>query len=98
MKTQRKKPKLVSVVVPSFNEEGNIRNLFNRIMKNFKSNEYLVEVIFVNDGSTDGTLDQIKVLSKEFKSVKYISFSRNFGHQKALKAGLDYSNGDAVIS
>ncbi len=61
-----------------------------------KSGPY--EIIFIDDGSTDSTLEEIKKAAKEDPSVKYISFSRNFGHQNALKAGLDHAKGDCVIS
>ncbi|MGE8720183.1 glycosyltransferase family 2 protein [Leptospira terpstrae] len=98
MKNQKNRRKQISIVIPSFNEEGNIRKLFNRLMLNLDKNKYSIEIIFVDDGSTDGTLNQIRSLAKESKSVKYLAFSKNFGHQKALKAGLDFSNGDAVIS
>lgn len=94
----KKKQKLISVVIPSFNEEGNIQKLFHRIKVNLEKVNYHFEIIFVDDGSTDGTLNQIKSLAKETKVVKFISFSKNFGHQKALKAGLDFSKGDAIIS
>jgi dolichol-phosphate mannosyltransferase len=86
---------MISVVVPTFNESGNIRKLAEEIEKSL---EYPYEIIFVDDGSTDDSLKEIMRLAKRNKSIKYVSFSRNFGHQAALRAGLVYSNGDAVIS
>ncbi|WP_419168976.1 glycosyltransferase family 2 protein [Halobacteriovorax sp.] len=89
--------KLISIVVPVFNEEGNIDKIFKEISKHIP-NKYNYEIIFVNDGSSDKTLDIVKELSHNNSKAKYISLSRNFGHQYALKAGLDNSYGDAVIS
>ena len=91
------KTKLISIVVPVFNEEGNIFPFFAELRKSIPS-KYEVEYIFVDDGSTDSTLAQIKKLKLKDKAVKYLSFTRNFGHQYALKAGLDHAKGDAVIS
>ena len=87
----------VSVVVPAFNEEGNIPRLANElvnVLKQYKS----YEIIFINDGSVDNTLDTIKKLRLYNKNIHYISLSRNFGHQFALKAGLDGATGNFVIS
>lgn len=87
----------VSVVVPAFNEEGNIPRLANElvnVLEQYKS----YEIIFINDGSADNTLDTIKKLRLHNKNIHYISLSRNFGHQYALKAGLDSATGDFVIS
>ncbi|MCW7493187.1 glycosyltransferase family 2 protein [Leptospira sp. 2 VSF19] len=91
--------KSIDIVIPSFNEEGNIKSLYDRVLKlNLK--KYKLRLLYVDDGSRDNTLFEIKKLSKNKKGIKvsYISFSRNFGHQVALKAGLDHSNADAVIS
>ncbi|TGM62116.1 glycosyltransferase family 2 protein [Leptospira meyeri] len=98
MKQQKNQKKQISIVIPSFNEEGNIQKIYNRLLYNLKDLKYSLEIIFVDDGSSDGTLAKIKELSLKSKYVKYISFSKNFGHQKALKAGLDFSSGDGVIS
>lgn len=91
--------KLIEIIIPSFNEEGNINNLFRRIV-NLKIRKYKVKLLFVDDGSKDNTLAEIKKLmkNKDRISVSYISFSRNFGHQVALKAGIDHSSADAIIS
>lgn len=89
----------ISIVVPTFNEEGNIEVLYQEIRKVFSAEEsFDFELIYVNDGSTDDSLEYIKRLSKEDQRVRFLSFSRNFGHQNALKAGLDHADGDAVIS
>jgi dolichol-phosphate mannosyltransferase len=89
----------ISIVIPTFNEEGNIEILYQKIAEVFKQITHAnFEVIYVNDGSSDGSLEKVKHLSQIDSRVKFISFSRNFGHQNALKAGLDYAQGDAVIS
>lgn len=86
---------MISVIVPTFNESGNIDQLTREVAAILKTN---YEIIFVDDGSSDDSLTRIKNLSKDNGSVKYVSFSRNFGHQAALRAGLAYAKGDAVIS
>jgi len=90
------KSNFISIVVPSHNEEGNVEALYVEIKKVLE--DYKFEIIFVDDGSTDDTLTVLKKLSKTFKEIKYLSFSRNFGHQAALRAGLKAAKGDAVIS
>lgn len=86
----------ISVVVPIYNEEGNIPQMYERLTKVLSEICSLYEIIFVNDFSKDNSLQLIKELSSKDKSIKYISFSRNFGHQVAVSAGLDYSKGQAV--
>ena len=88
---------LVSVVVPSFNEEGNIQTLADRLSAVFATLPYRFEVIFVDDGSSDYTLERLKALALEGNYFFYLELSRNFGHQNALKAGYDYASGDCVI-
>ncbi len=90
--------KKLSVVIPSFNEEGNIEELANRLLVILKAQPYSYEVIFVDDGSSDGTLDKLKGLGQLDNNLYYLELSRNFGHQNALKAGYDFATGDAVIS
>ena len=87
----------LSVVVPCYYEEKNI-NVFYYSLTTVLSQEGLAyELIFVNDGSTDHTLEMIKDLAKKDPCVLYISFSRNFGKESAMLAGLTYSSGDAVV-
>jgi len=88
----------ISVVVPSYNEEGNIELLATRLVQVLKTVPYEYEVIFVDDGSSDGTLNQLKSLGNIDSNLYYMELSRNFGHQNALKAGYDCANGDAIIS
>ncbi len=87
----------LSVVLPCYNEEGNIISIHSELSKTLH-NIPTYEIIFVNDGSSDNTLKNIKSLSEKDQRIKYISFSRNFGHQNALKAGMDKATGDCVIS
>jgi glycosyltransferase involved in cell wall biosynthesis len=90
--------KLVSIVIPAHNEEENIIVVVDRIEKVFETLNYNFEIVVVDDGGTDKTLEVIEQLSKLKSNFFYIEFSRNFGHQPALKAGLDYAKGDCVIS
>lgn len=91
--------KKISIVIPVHNEEGNLLVIQERIKNVFQSlPQYNYEIIFVNDGSTDNTQGVIEELSSQNQEVRYIEFSRNFGHQPAVKAGLDNAFGDAIIS
>lgn len=91
--------KTISVVIPAYNEASNIEAVFCKVRHVFDSlADYAFEVIFVNDGSSDGSGHMLQKLAAENTAVKYIEFSRNFGHQLALKAGMDHASGDAVIS
>lgn len=87
--------KKINIVIPVCNEGQNINSIYNAIIS-LKIN-YLIEFIFVDDGSTDDSLSIIKKLSSENDNLKYISFSRNFGHQIALSAGLDHANADIIV-
>lgn len=83
----------LSIIIPSYNEEGNINELNKKLTNTLKDIDY--ELIYINDGSTDNTLNKIKKVQSEDKEhIKYISFSRNFGKEAAMYAGLKYSNGD----
>jgi len=87
----------VSVVIPCFNEKDNIDILYRHLSIVLEAyTDY--ELIFVDDGSTDDTLETIRSVAEKDPRVRYISLSRNFGHQYALKAGLDHAGGDCVIS
>ena len=87
---------LISLVIPIFNEEENIRELHERSKKTLeKIGPH--EIIFVNDGSRDKTFEKILELADKDKGVKIIDFSRNFGHQTAITAGIDNSQGEAVV-
>jgi glycosyltransferase involved in cell wall biosynthesis len=89
----------LSIIIPTYNEENNVEHIYNNIKKVLHSAfmNLRLEVIFINDGSSDGTLDSLIKISVH-DDVKYINFSKNFGHQQALRAGLHRAKGDAVIS
>lgn len=88
----------LSIIIPIYNEEGNILKLIERLkLVVDKIQLSSVEYIFVNDGSKDSSLLMIKELAKNNKEIKYIDLSRNFGHQIAVTAGIDHSQGDAVV-
>jgi len=88
---------LCSVVIPAYNEEKNISILHQRLTNVLSSMPVEYEIIFVNDGSTDKSLERIKEISSKDGKVYYISFTRNFGHEAASTAGLDAAHGDCVI-
>ena len=92
--------KTIEIIVPCYNESENIRPLYEAIQRVFaeKLPDYSYTLLFVNDGSSDNSLEVLKSLAESDVRVKYLSFSRNFGHQLAVKAGLDHSFADAVIS
>lgn len=89
----------LSIVIPTFNEEGNIEILYSKLIETLTPLELdEFEFIFVDDGSQDRSLEIVKKLAIDDPRVKYISFSRNFGHQPALKAGLDHAQFAGVVS
>lgn len=89
--------KKISVIVPCFNEGETVSLFYDEISKIIKKMDYVdFELLFVNDGSKDETLNILKNLSKKDKIVKYISFSRNFGKEAAMYAGLEHSTGDYI--
>lgn len=96
MKDNRK-AKLISVIIPVYNEEGNIEKLHERLNKTLEQLPSEKEYLFVNDGSDDRSLMLLAKLSEEDKHVKVVNFSRNFGHQVAVSAGLQYAKGEAVV-
>lgn len=87
-----------SFVIPAYNEENNIPIVYDKILKLMSNISSDYEIIFVDDSSKDSSLEVLKKIAKKNKKVKVLSFSRNFGHQAALTAGLDYALGDAIIS
>ena len=92
--------KLLSVIVPCYNEQENIADFYKELMLNgpfFKDRDIEFEIIFVNDGSNDGTVPEIKKLAGSDERVHLISFSRNFGKEAAIYAGLKRSKGDYTV-
>lgn len=95
MTTKRKK-ELISIVVPCYNEEEALPLFYKEITKVFKKIKEDYEILLVNDGSKDSTLQIMKDLAKKDKHIKYLSFSRNFGKESAMFAGLYNAKGDYV--
>lgn len=89
--------KLISIVVPAYNEEANIAAMYVKLAKELESLPYNYEIMFINDGSSDGTLQEILKLAEAHDNVKYISLTRNFGKESAMLAGLKRIKGDAAI-
>ncbi len=87
----------ISVVLPIYNEEPVLPILYQRLEKVLSENFKIYEVLLVDDGSTDNSLTLIKEFCHQNTAYKYISFSRNFGHQKALLAGLRHASGDTIV-
>lgn len=92
--------KLVSVVIPVFNEEDNLFAIYRELSSVFGALQasYEYEILFVNDGSRDSSWKKIQEIASRDPKVRGITFSRNFGHQMALTAGYDHAQGDAIIS
>ena len=89
--------KLLSLVVPAFNEEEAMEQSFERTYRAMSTIGYPFELIYIDDGSRDRTWEIISRLAREHEEVKALRFSRNFGHQLAVTAGMDEAKGDAVI-
>lgn len=87
----------ISVIIPVYNEEDNVQHLYQRLSSVMQDLKVSYELIFINDGSRDNSLALIKLLAKKYSEVKFIDFSRNFGHQVAVTAGLDKTKGNAVV-
>ena len=90
--------KKISIIIPAYNEEESLPFLYERLdklMNEIKNYEF--EVLFINDGSKDNTIKIIKELRNKDERICYVDFSRNFGKEIAMLAGLDYAKGDAVI-
>lgn len=90
-------PADVSIVVPVMNEEASVYEIYNRILAVCRKIGVSCEIIFVDDGSKDNTLQVIEKISGEDRNVKYISFTRNFGHQIALFAGMEKCDGNHIV-
>ncbi len=89
---------ILSIVIPLYNEEQNLNRLHERLMEVLGKLSINWEIIFVDDGSSDKTLKILEELTSNHKNIKAVSLTRNFGHQAALMAGLDYASADAIIT
>jgi glycosyltransferase involved in cell wall biosynthesis len=88
---------IYSVVAPIYNEIDNLPELYSRVREVMESSGEPWELVLVDDGSTDGSTDKIRELADADKRVRPVIFARNFGHQIAVTAGLDYARGDAIV-
>jgi glycosyltransferase involved in cell wall biosynthesis len=88
---------LLSVVVPAFNEGEVLRAFHERLTQVMASLDFDTEIVFVNDGSTDNTMEVMQDLKRQDRRIAIVDLSRNFGKEIALTAGLDHANGDAVV-
>jgi Glycosyltransferases involved in cell wall biogenesis len=91
------KKELLSVIVPCFNEEEVIEETYKRLTNVLKENHINYEILFINDGSIDKTLEILTNIAKNDPKIKIISFSRNFGHQSAVSAGIHHCKGDYAV-
>lgn len=91
---------LLSVVVPCYNEEESVELFYTELMKNdafFREKDIAVEILYIDDGSKDRTVEEVKKLRQRDERVHLVSFSRNFGKESAMYAGLEKSRGDYVV-
>lgn len=91
-------PMQISVVIPLLNEEESLRELYNWIASVMQSNSFSYEVIFIDDGSDDGSWNLIEELSEKHSEIKGIKFSKNFGKSQALDAGFELAEGEVIIT
>ena len=90
--------KKITIIIPAYNEEESLPYLYERLEKLMESiKNYEFEILFINDGSKDKTIELIKQYREKDNRISYVDFSRNFGKEIAMMAGLDYAKGDAVI-
>lgn len=88
----------LSIIVPIYNESKTLQVLHERLMSVLPDITSDFEIILVNDGSSDDSLDQIRQLANENEKLKWVNFSRNFGHQAAISAGISHASGDALVT
>lgn len=90
--------KSIQFIIPAYNEENNISKIIEAIESTLMADKYDFEFLFINDGSSDNTFNNLKETSNQNKRVKYIHFSRNFGKDNAIRAGISYANADCIIT
>lgn len=88
---------MLSIIIPSYNEEGNIKNTVDVVSDVLESNNIDYEIVFINDGSTDSTWEKMSEAALERDNVTAVNFSRNFGKESAIFAGLEIAKGDACV-
>ncbi|MCB2194626.1 MAG: glycosyltransferase family 2 protein [Bacteroidetes bacterium] len=87
----------ISIIVPIYNEKNNLPELYKRLVESASKVSKNYEILFVNDGSKDESCEIIKTYATKNANIRYINFSRNFGHQIAISAGIDKCNGNAIV-
>ncbi len=97
-KTAKSNKRHISIVIPLYNEVESLPELYSQIKEVVTENRYEYEIIFVDDGSTDGSLEVLKKIRQNDKKVKIISFRRNYGKSAALAVGFEHANGDVIIT
>lgn len=93
----KKHSEFISIIVPCYNEALNIRSFYKVLTDVLQKVSYSYEILYINDGSKDDTLDKLHKLSSEDKNVHVINFSRNFGKEIAITAGITHAKGDAIV-
>lgn len=88
---------MISIVIPSYNEEGNVEHTARVVSGIMEKNNIDFELVFVNDGSSDGTWDKLSAMAERDDRITAVNFSRNFGKESAIFAGLETAKGDAVV-
>jgi glycosyltransferase involved in cell wall biosynthesis len=89
---------MLSVVIPAYNEEENVPILYEKLKKVLDGLGQDYEIIFVDDGSTDGTYQRLKQLAEKDSRLKVIRFKRNYGQTAAMSAGFEHAKGDVIIT
>ena len=87
----------LSIIVSVFNEEASLPMFYQELKNTLQNVDFEYDILFVNDGSTDQSLDKIREIKQQDSQVHFINFSRNFGHEAAMLAGLDFCTGDAAV-
>jgi len=98
MENLQRQPRDISVIVPIFNEKDNIDKLYGQLRQVLHDTNKNYEIIFVDDGSTDGAFDLLRQLHQKDMNVKAIKFRKNFGQTAAMSAGFDYASGEAIVT
>lgn len=88
---------MISIVIPIFNEEENLQNLYNRLTAAAPSWGEDYEIVLVDDGSRDSSLTMMRIMAEKDARVRVVKLSRNFGHQPAISAGIQTAKGDAIV-
>jgi len=92
------KLKTISIIIPVYRNEGSLLKTYNDLHKILNVIKYEYEIIFIDDGSDDGSLAELKIIRDKDSKVKIISFSRNFGQLSAIQAGMEYATGDILVN